>query len=1259
MTRSRRHRPGKPKLIGLPLATLLTTLAISGISSADDYEVTDLGVNFKPLSINENGVITGIDTSTATPTAVIYRDATLIPLGSQSYAQDANESGLTVGYEVNNPLNQALLWDNEQLSVELQQFSGLVEARSINSFNEIVGARQTENNYQRAFSYDMFSGSLSTLSTLGGANAWANQINDRGHITGGAEDELGNAEAFRFDGSKMNKLGRLDGYRHSEGLDINEKNAVVGTAYNSRDKYTGKRAIYAAEFQGLVNLGSLNHDIDSSAKAINNEGIIVGQSTRLNGDQRAFLYRTAGIDRLLIYADPQASEYVYTTSTTGKGVAKSLDRGQTWRTINNGLPEIPINDFAFHPNDNSLIYVPTDSGIYVSENGGEEWRFLDITSGIAGLEAGFPSKFATYAVYFNVQQNNTIHIYVGSEIGIFYSRDDGTTWELSDNSNTFSSFVFAAQSNAGTNYVFVATSDGVYRSTNNGSSWEQVNGQGQTRLISPNITTVQFDPRDPSIIYAGSNGNGMYIGRNITDSVQWELINDGLETLVINNILVDDSNDPSRLYIGANDSLYSRTTLFSDQWKKIDNFTGRGGLSLSLSNDGNSKTLYASSFDGEIQRSDNRGATDETAVLGTSWTTITPTVASSDVFNLNIIPCSPPCENKIYAGGPRGIFSTTSNTNIVDSTWNVAYSGPKIVSMAYDNSTSPTLIWAGSFDDGVFASNDNGASWTAKNNGIDNRNILDLKADTTVTPAILYAATLGGVYRSTDSADSWLASNKGLTNLSVYSLALDTTASPKILYAGTANGVYRSNEQDRRWSPTNIGLEDTDIAKLFINPADNQMILAASTSTGLWRSTDQGLSWVSLNSGTTASLGNTNIFDIAHDTENPGTFIAATKGGVYKITNAFCVTATPCWDWTALNSVSGNPDKTTLANTSTFAVAIGYDLTVPATPITHYFVGTEIDGVYKRSNVGTATETEWELMSDGLTSQVNKMQPLNDIINDSNWDLRDATDIDNLDHIVGLGYFNGQLHGYLLTPTLSSQVVLQAELELTMYSTPETLKANVPITYELSVINHGPESANNVQLTDWLPPNALYRFVSISQGVCSKSTLDPPVIRCNIGSIKVGEQVNVTITMEPQQAEINLRNIARIKADERDPDFSNNTVGTDQTLTIDRCFIATAAYGSFLHPHVSSLRDFRDEYLLSNAAGRMFVDLYYQYSPALAKFISDRESLTWLTRIALAPLVYAIIYPLWFSLGLLLLTCLYLHRRRAQKQKTSSLSISF
>ncbi|MBC7961588.1 MAG: hypothetical protein H7Y05_01445, partial [Steroidobacteraceae bacterium] len=84
------------------------------------------------------------------------------------------------------------------------------------------------------------------------------------------------------------------------------------------------------------------------------------------------------------------------------------------------------------------------------------------------------------------------------------------------------------------------------------------------------------------------------------------------------------------------------------------------------------------------------------------------------------------------------------------------------------------------------------------------------------------------------------------------------------------------------------------------------------------------------------------------------------------------------------------------------------------------------------------------------------------------------------------------------------------------------------------------------------------------------------------------------------------------------------------------CFIATAAYGSYLHPQVQVLRDFRDHYLLTNVPGRAFVALYYRLSPPLADFIAGHELLRGVTRVALTPVIVAAAHPALAGITILL-----------------------
>ena len=92
--------------------------------------------------------------------------------------------------------------------------------------------------------------------------------------------------------------------------------------------------------------------------------------------------------------------------------------------------------------------------------------------------------------------------------------------------------------------------------------------------------------------------------------------------------------------------------------------------------------------------------------------------------------------------------------------------------------------------------------------------------------------------------------------------------------------------------------------------------------------------------------------------------------------------------------------------------------------------------------------------------------------------------------------------------------------------------------------------------------------------------------------------------------------------------YDTTTEGSSNGDSGGGCFIATAAYGSYLAPQVVTFRNFRDRYLLTNSLGERLVEFYYRHSPHLADYIRQRETLRAGVRLILTPIAYGIRFPI-------------------------------
>ncbi len=211
------------------------------------------------------------------------------------------------------------------------------------------------------------------------------------------------------------------------------------------------------------------------------------------------------------------------------------------------------------------------------------------------------------------------------------------------------------------------------------------------------------------------------------------------------------------------------------------------------------------------------------------------------------------------------------------------------------------------------------------------------------------------------------------------------------------------------------------------------------------------------------------------------------------------------------------------------------------------------------------------------------------------------------------------------------------------------------------VSNRGPDVASNV-------------FVDLTQAPASIPGLrfDSPGCtdtRCTVPSIAAGARVALHLTSDEFSNKQQQTATSEFATSSSDIDYltTNNQAtatsdipsftdcsdtGSGSSATVE-CFIATAAYGSPIEPHVRVLREFRDRYLQPTTLGRAFIRFYYRHSPPLAAVIVEHDWLRFLVRMLLTPLVLAIAFPfralMLTALAATLLLAMHRHARVAAR----------
>jgi len=179
----------------------------------------------------------------------------------------------------------------------------------------------------------------------------------------------------------------------------------------------------------------------------------------------------------------------------------------------------------------------------------------------------------------------------------------------------------------------------------------------------------------------------------------------------------------------------------------------------------------------------------------------------------------------------------------------------KIIRALEHSPTTPSTIYAGLKGNNLgtgfmYRSSDEGHTWQVLNNGqpIDPY-VSDIQAvaETSTQSKTIYAGTWkNGLFKSENGGESW-EKDTNFPSSDVRSIRTGVQ-NPNLIYAATSNfGVIKSKDGGKTWhrnSPQQIDTTFQFAWSIEIDPHNDGVIYALTFSSGVWKSNDQGEHWV-------------------------------------------------------------------------------------------------------------------------------------------------------------------------------------------------------------------------------------------------------------------------------------------------------------------------------------------------------------------------------------------------------------------------------
>lgn len=545
------------------------------------------------------------------------------------------------------------------------------------------------------------------------------------------------------------------------------------------------------------------------------------------------------IGRIVVDPNNQDRLFVATTGVlygknVERGLYRSINAGTTWEKVLYVSDSTAVIDVVMNPVNTNILFAATwertrrpwqrdyageTTGVYRSLDGGDSW--IKLTNGLPvdseengriGLTISPSNPNVIYASYTTNHITNTFN-------GLYKTTNNGDTWSLvalNDISNVNSSFgwyfgnIRVHPTNENEVYVLGQL---LYKTTNGGTNWNQIFG------MHVDHHSMEYSKSNPNFMLSGNDG-GLYISEDA--GANWSHF-ENLPITQFYNIEVDELQ-PQRLFGGAQDNNTLRTvTGNNNDWNSI---LGGDGFQVNVDKN-NSNNVYAESQFGNLFRSIDGGNTMLNGLNGidgndrNNWNT--PVEISP--FNTNVLYYG---SNKLYQSVDKAESWTVISddlTNGMHPSGATSYGTLTCIAPSYQNLD---VVYTGSDDGNISVTFDSGVTWESIDDGLPNAYVTQIAIHP--TDDLTAYATFSGfgvldysphVFKTIDGGQNWEDISSNLPSIPVNDIVIDNTNN--LLYIATDAAVWVSNNEGVSWGILGNDLPITIIADIKLHKPTNTL----------------------------------------------------------------------------------------------------------------------------------------------------------------------------------------------------------------------------------------------------------------------------------------------------------------------------------------------------------------------------------------------------------------------------------------------------